>query len=174
MLRTNTSTRQMSSIVPPAASTALLMFSHTLRVCASMSPTPAIVPSGRRAVMPEMNTSRPCASTAMGWGKGALGARTRWLAISRLLTASSLQPAFHADLRAAFPELRHELGRQQAFVAAFGAPRTLALANTLGELRHEAVEIGDAEARRVERHEKVRRTVGQLRIAVEGAYVGSD
>jgi hypothetical protein len=29
-----------------------------------MSPTPAIVPSARRAVMPEMKTSRPLAAVA--------------------------------------------------------------------------------------------------------------
>ena len=47
--------------VPPDASIAALMFSHTCRVCSSISPMPAIEPSGRRAVMPETNTRRPWA-----------------------------------------------------------------------------------------------------------------
>src|SRR5437868_6496416 len=66
----------MSSIVPPAASTAALMFSQTCRVCASISPTPAIEPSARRAVMPEMNTRRPRASIAVAWEKTPLGWRS--------------------------------------------------------------------------------------------------
>src|SRR5215469_8881005 len=59
----------MSSMLPPASSTAAFKFSHTWRVCASMSPMPAIVPSGRRAVMPEMKTMRPRASTMVAWEK---------------------------------------------------------------------------------------------------------
>ena len=42
MLRTYTSTRQMSLSDPPAASQAAFRFSQTCRVCASMSPTPAM------------------------------------------------------------------------------------------------------------------------------------
>src|SRR5215831_14972470 len=64
----------MSSMLPPAASTAALMFSHTWRVCSVMSPMPAMLPSGRRAVMPETNTRRPvasimvaCENTPVGW-----------------------------------------------------------------------------------------------------------
>src|SRR3954453_16685299 len=74
MLRRKPSTRQISSFVPPAASTAAFRFSQTCRVWASMSPTPSIVPSSRRAVMPEMKTSRPfasiivaCENTPLGW-----------------------------------------------------------------------------------------------------------
>src|SRR5262245_26386470 len=59
----------MSSMLPPACSTAAFKFSHTWRVCASISPMPAIVPSARRAVMPEMNTSRPRASSMGAWEK---------------------------------------------------------------------------------------------------------
>src|SRR3954469_19740121 len=65
----------MSSMPPPAASTAALTFSQTCRVCASMSPTPAIVPSARRAVMPEMKTSRPFASITVACEKTPLGWR---------------------------------------------------------------------------------------------------
>ena len=49
------------------------MFSHTWRVCSSMSPMPAMLPSGRRAVMPETNTSLPFASIAIACEKCALG-----------------------------------------------------------------------------------------------------
>src|SRR6516162_3647676 len=59
----------MSSMLPPASSTAAFKFSHTWRVCASTSPMPAIVPSGRRAVMPEMKTMRPRAATIVAWEK---------------------------------------------------------------------------------------------------------
>src|SRR5215475_8116361 len=40
-----------------------------------MSPIPAMVPSGRREVIPEMNTSRPCASAIVAWEKWPLGWR---------------------------------------------------------------------------------------------------
>src|SRR5581483_12242757 len=60
-------------MVPPAASTAALTFSHIWRVCASMSPTPATDPSARLLVMPEMNTRRPPALAAMAWEKCPLG-----------------------------------------------------------------------------------------------------
>src|SRR5262249_45272376 len=63
----------MSSSVPPASSTAALRFSHTWRVCASMSPMPAIEPSAQREVMPEMNTIRPSADTMVAWEKCPLG-----------------------------------------------------------------------------------------------------
>src|SRR6516164_6564585 len=59
----------MSSMLPPASSTAAFKFSQTWRVCASMSPMPAIVPSGRRAVIPEMKRMRPRASTMVAWEK---------------------------------------------------------------------------------------------------------
>ena len=89
MLRTYTSTRQTLASVPPAASTAALTFSQTWRVCASISPMPAIVPSGRCATMPEMNTSFPVASTAIACAKwppgfGALSVTDR-LSRHRLL-----------------------------------------------------------------------------------------
>src|SRR5215467_1386114 len=71
----------MSSMVPPAASTAALTFSHTCRVCSVMSPMPAMLPSVRRAVMPEMNTNRPVASTAVAWEKTPLGWRSFGLEI---------------------------------------------------------------------------------------------
>jgi hypothetical protein len=57
----------------PAASIAVLTFSHTCRVCASMSPMPAMPPSALRATMPEMNTSRPRASTTIPCEKWPLG-----------------------------------------------------------------------------------------------------
>ena len=60
-------------MVPPAASTAAFTFSQTCRVCASISPMPAIVPSGFRAVMPEMNTIRPRASVTVAWEKWPFG-----------------------------------------------------------------------------------------------------
>src|SRR6516162_7359156 len=59
----------MSSMLPPASSIAAFKFSHTWRVCASTSPMPAIVPSARRAVMPEMKTMRPRAATIVAWEK---------------------------------------------------------------------------------------------------------
>src|SRR5262245_46233066 len=65
----------MSSRVPPAASTAALRFSQTCRVCASISPTPALVPSARRDVMPEMKTMVPRAAIAVAWEKCPLGWR---------------------------------------------------------------------------------------------------
>src|ERR1041384_4215634 len=71
----------MSSMLPPAASTAALMFSHTCRVCSLMSPTPAMPPSGRRAVMPDMNTRRPFASIVVAWEKTPLGWRSFGLEI---------------------------------------------------------------------------------------------
>src|SRR6185369_939779 len=63
----------MSSMVPPAASTAAFTFWQTWWVCASMSPMPAMVPSGRRDVMPEMNTIRPRASVTVAWEKWPFG-----------------------------------------------------------------------------------------------------
>src|SRR5262245_9345523 len=59
----------MSSMPPPASSTAALRFSQTWRVCASISPMPAMLPSARRAVMPEMKTIRPRASIMVAWEK---------------------------------------------------------------------------------------------------------
>src|ERR1051325_3657107 len=71
----------MSSMLPPAASTAALMFSHTCRVCSEMSPMPAMLPSGRRAVMPDTKTRRPVASTAVAWENTPLGWRSFGLEI---------------------------------------------------------------------------------------------
>src|SRR5450830_1723943 len=81
MLRTYTSTRQTSSSVPPAASTAAFTFSQTCRVCSVISPMPAMLPSGRRAVMPDMNTKRPVASIAVAWEKTPFGCRSLGLEI---------------------------------------------------------------------------------------------
>src|SRR5215468_1151555 len=66
----------MSSMVPPAASTAAFTFSQTWRVCSVMSPMPAMLPSGRRAVMPETNTKRPVASMAVAWENTPFGWRS--------------------------------------------------------------------------------------------------
>ena len=38
-----------------------------------MSPIPAMVPSGRREVMPEMKTIRPRASVTVAWEKWPFG-----------------------------------------------------------------------------------------------------
>src|SRR6266849_750174 len=65
----------MSSIVPPAASTAAFTFSQTWRVCSVMSPMPAMLPSGRRAVMPDTNTKRPVASIAVACENTPFGCR---------------------------------------------------------------------------------------------------
>src|SRR5262245_38796590 len=65
----------MSSMLPPACSTAAFKFSQTCRVCASISPMPAIVPSARREVMPEMKTMRPRASTMVACEKWPDGCR---------------------------------------------------------------------------------------------------
>src|SRR5262252_509242 len=59
----------MSSMLPPAASTAALTFSHTWRVCSLTSP------------MPEMNTKRPVASIAVAWEKTPFGWRSLGLVI---------------------------------------------------------------------------------------------
>src|SRR5690349_13995103 len=75
----------MSSIAPPASSTAALRFSQTWRVCASMSPMPAMVPSARREVMPEMKTILP-AATLMPCEKWPLGWRSFLETICCLLT----------------------------------------------------------------------------------------
>src|SRR6516162_11833479 len=48
----------MSSMLPPASSTAAFKFSHTWRVCASTSPMPAIVPSARRTVKQGVKAAR--------------------------------------------------------------------------------------------------------------------
>src|SRR5262245_8434655 len=66
----------MSSMVPPAASTAAFTFSQTWRVCSVMSPMPAMLPSGRRAVIPETNTKRPVASMAVACEKTPFGWRS--------------------------------------------------------------------------------------------------
>src|SRR6266705_871380 len=79
----------MSSSVPPASSNAALRFSHTSRVCASISPMPAIEPSARRAVMPEMNTGVPSAATAVAWEKWPLGWRSFFETICCLAMGSS-------------------------------------------------------------------------------------
>src|SRR5258708_19336303 len=71
----------MSSIVPPAASTAAFTFSQTWRVCSVMSPMPAMLPSGRRAVMPDTNTKRPVASIAVACEKTPFGWRSLGVAI---------------------------------------------------------------------------------------------
>src|SRR6202162_468846 len=84
MLRTWTSTQQTSSSVPPAASTAALMFSQTCRVCSVISPVSQMLPSGRRAVMPDMNTNRPVASIAVAWEKTPFGCRSLGLEICTL------------------------------------------------------------------------------------------
>src|SRR5712664_3127015 len=76
MLRTYTSTRQTSARVPPAASTADFIFSQTCRVCSVISPIPAIDPSGRRAVIPEIKTSRPRASTVVAGENAPIGLLT--------------------------------------------------------------------------------------------------
>jgi len=49
------------------------MFSQTCLVCSSTSPMPAIDPSGRRDVMPEMNTSLPRASMTVACEKCPFG-----------------------------------------------------------------------------------------------------
>src|SRR5262249_56490942 len=59
----------MSSMPPPASSTAAFKFSQTCRVCASISPMAAIVRCGRRVVMPEMKTMRRRASAMVAWEK---------------------------------------------------------------------------------------------------------
>src|SRR4051812_3946128 len=89
----------MSSMPPPAASTAALTFSQTCRVCASMSPTPAIVPSARRAVMPEMKTSRPFASIAVACENTPLGWRSLSERICCFGIAVPLDPPLLYDRR---------------------------------------------------------------------------
>jgi len=79
----------MSSMLPPASSTAAFRFSQTWRVCASISPMPAIVPSARREVMPEMKTMRPRASTIVAWEKWPDGWRIFFDAICCLGIAYS-------------------------------------------------------------------------------------
>src|SRR5215831_5969711 len=96
----------MSSIVPPAASTAALTFSQTCRVCSVMSPTPAMLPSGRRAVMPETNTKRPVASIAVACENTPFGWRSFGLEIWTLGMAFFLRGFI--EQRAADTELARE------------------------------------------------------------------
>src|SRR3954464_13042214 len=60
-----------------------------------MSPTPAIEPSARLEVMPEMNTIRPRASMTLAWEKWPLGLPMRsdticWRGILGLLSLASV------------------------------------------------------------------------------------
>src|ERR1051325_11568104 len=50
-----------------------------------MSPTPAMVPSAPRAIMPETNTRRPLASMTVAWEKTPLGWRSRSVMIWRFM-----------------------------------------------------------------------------------------
>src|SRR6266545_5703481 len=64
-----------------------------------MSPIPAIVPSARREVIPEMNTSVPRASMVVACEKTPLGCRRRSLVIWRFIDA---------PLRAGSPRIRQQ------------------------------------------------------------------
>src|SRR5262245_37385438 len=83
----------MSSMPPPASSTAALRFSQTCRVCASISPIPAIVPSARRAVIPEMKTIRPRASIMVAWEKWPDG----WRIFDEVICFFGMLLSFRAD-----------------------------------------------------------------------------
>src|SRR3569832_464305 len=74
----------MSSIVPPAASTAVFLFLFFCRVCSVLLLFPVMLSSGRRAVMPEMKTKRPVASMAVAWEKTPFGWRSFGLLICTL------------------------------------------------------------------------------------------
>src|SRR5712691_2582015 len=84
------------------------MFSHTCRVCSVMSPTPAIVPSERRAVIPETKTSRPFASTTVAWENTPVGFLIRSDETSRLgMSASSARYRPASSLAVGVHELGH-------------------------------------------------------------------
>src|SRR5437868_5167239 len=181
MLRTYTSTRQMSSIVPPAASTALFRFSHTCFVCASMSPMPAMVPSGRREVIPERNTSLPFASIAIACEKCPEGSRILSVRICCFFIVL-LSNERHADLGCAFLQLCNDFGSHRAFNAILRPARALQVArredlaaawcalrlsNFVRKTVHAPLEIVDAELLRIYGHEEMRTGIGLGRIAVE-------
>src|SRR6185437_2539236 len=98
----------MSAGLPPAASAAAFRFSQTWRVCASMSPMPAIEPSARRAVMPEMNSIRPRASIAVAWENCPIGVRNFSEAICCLCMAILVSFLRLENSSARNPEARAE------------------------------------------------------------------
>src|SRR6185503_1136264 len=181
----------MSSIVPPAASTAAFTFSHTCRVCSVMSPMPAMLPSGRRAVMPEMKTNRPVASIAVAWEKTPFGWRSLGLLICTLGMTLFLRRVLErmgdAELAGEAHERRSD-GRIDLDLSVRASPplpfrlawreqpvdagRALTGANAL--LRHGDLltkQCGFAEMRHVDRDEEMRAVVGHAEVAVERTHL---
>src|SRR5581483_10561068 len=189
----------MSSIVPPAPSTAAFTFSSTWRVCAVMSPTPAMLPSSWRAVMPEMKTRRPvasimvaCENTPFGWRNFGLLIWTlgMWRFLMLFVWLRVEKRSRNAEVRGEAPQHRnhrrfepdHAGGRLAA--APFGlarreqlrdAGRTRAAAHPLGRscrLRTERAEV--AEMRDVDRDEEMRAVVRHGKVAIERAHRGAE
>src|SRR3954466_1125804 len=171
----------MSSRVPPAASTALFRFSHTCFVCASMSPIPAMVPSGRRDVMPERNTSLPFASIAMACEKCPEGSRILSVRICCFFIVL-LSNERHADLGCAFLQLCNDFGGHRALNAILrparaldipgredfsAARRALRFSNFVRKTVDAPAEVVDAEFLWIDCQEKMRAGIGLGRIAVE-------
>src|SRR3954471_1278107 len=140
-----------------------------------MSPTPAMLPSGLRAVIPEMNTSFPAASTTVAWEKTPLGFRSFGLEISALAIACFLGGDFEREGDVEFSseavQHRYDLsvdadrafrilaplplrfsGREQPVDAGSTGGRTDSRAGRRGTL---AESIQSAELRDVDGHEKV-------------------
>src|SRR5712692_4258959 len=183
--------RTTSSSVPPASSTADLRFSHTCLVCTSTSPMPAMVPSARRDVMPEMKTSRPRASVTMACEKWPFGWRI-FFEVSCFSWSILLQNIRKVDAGAArrVQEAFRGLRAQPAFSAAClrGRPRKLArrvdardagralaaahAQRLLAHARGEVLPIRKMSD--VDREKEVAAAIGRGRIAVERPHLGAD
>src|ERR1039458_1576198 len=182
----------MSSSTPPAASAAAFTCSQTWRVCSVMSPMPAMLPSGRRAVMPEMKTKRPvasimvaCENTPFGWRSFGLLIWTLgilcfpcrgeegWNGHAELAGEACqhrgdgwIEIDDAAGLLAATP---FRLAGREKLVVPRRAP---AVADTLGRGRRLLAEpMHIAEMRDVNRDEKMRAVVGHTEVAIERAHL---
>src|SRR5215469_4909350 len=186
----------MSSMLPPAASTAALTFSHTWRVCSLMSPIPAMLPSGRRAVIPETNTKRPVASIAVAWEKTPFGWRSLGLVIwvlgmtlvLRLLAGRFVErPRIDAELAGVAPQHGDDRGVERDAAVGALAPAPFGLARR-EHLRDPGRAPAGADARRrrrgglakgggiaemrdVDRNEQMRAVVRHGEVAVERAHL---
>src|SRR5262245_31674639 len=183
----------MSSMVPPAASTAAFTFSQTWRVCSVMSPMPAMVPSGRRAVIPETKTSRPLASITVAWEKTPLGLRSFGLDISSLgmgcFLDRGLKRIGHAELaRVAGQHGNHgSIETHRSVRALASLPLGLAGREQLGDTRRPRAGanarsrgfrgVGKAsrvaEMRNIDGQEKMRAVVRRAEVAIEWPHLAA-
>src|SRR5215216_3918178 len=169
------------------------MFSHTWRVCSAILPMPATDPSARRAVIPEMKTSRPFASTTVACEKTPLGFRMASDETSRLGMADHLRCVCvewcGRDSELAGDPDQH-LGnrcRELNLIAGIGAPAPFGLAGRkqgvcakgaatgadmvcrLSRPRTEDADV--AEMRDVDGKEKMRAVIRQREITVERLHL---